>query len=69
MLWLAVASEDAEPAARAIRERWAKGLDAEALACAEREVDLDAAEAACPACGEAFETSSLRCSACGLRFG
>jgi len=69
MLWLAVASEDGAAAARAIRDRWANGLDPETLASAEREVDLDAAEAACPACGEAFEPSSLRCPACGLRFG
>jgi hypothetical protein len=68
-LWLAVASEDAPAAAQMIRDRWAEGIDADALACAEREVDLDAAEAACPACGAAFEPSSLRCPACGLRFG
>jgi predicted RNA-binding Zn-ribbon protein involved in translation (DUF1610 family) len=52
-----------------ISERWAAGIDPEAVASAERMVDLDAAEAACPACGEAFQPSALRCPACGLRFG
>ena len=69
MLWLAVAGPDAERAARAIRDHWARGLDPEALAAAECAVDLDAESAACPACGAAFATSDLRCRSCGLRFG
>jgi len=69
MLWLAVASQDAPAAAQLMRDRWGEHLDPEALACAERPVDMDAEEAACPACGEPFQPSSLRCPACGLRFG
>lgn len=37
-------------------------------------VDLEAAEATCPACGEAFDPGGLsagggRCPGCGLRLG
>ncbi len=68
-MWLAVAGQDAERAAQVIRGNWARHLDPEALAAAECTVDLDAESAACPACGEAFAPSDLRCTSCGLRFG
>ena len=44
-------------------------MDPEVLAAAECAVDLDAESAACPACGEAFKPSDLRCGSCGLRLG
>jgi predicted amidophosphoribosyltransferase len=56
-------------AARLVQEHWGQDVDPEALARASGAIDLDAASACCPACGEAFPTSAKRCPACGLRFG
>ena len=56
-------------AARIVFEHWGGDLDPHVLEQASKPVDLDAAEASCPACGAAFETSGQRCPKCGLRFG
>jgi hypothetical protein len=66
---LAVAGSDALAAEGLVRDLWAAELDPGALAAAERTVDMDSAEALCPACGATFDTSEPRCSGCGLRFG
>jgi hypothetical protein len=66
---LAVAGSDGGAAENVVRALWAAELDPDALAAAERAVDLDEAEALCPACGARFDTSEARCSGCGLRFG
>jgi hypothetical protein len=68
-LWLAVASQDAQRAALVVQELWGNELDPEVVAAASRSIDLDAAQATCPACGETLATADLRCGACGLRFG
>jgi hypothetical protein len=67
-LWLAVASEDAQRAARIVHGLWGRELDPGALAAASRAIDLDAHEAACPACGAGFSPAATRCPGCGLRF-
>ena len=46
-----------------------EGLDEDARRAAEATIDLDAAENSCPACGESFAPTDLRCPSCGLRFG
>jgi uncharacterized paraquat-inducible protein A len=66
---LAVASSDAVAAERVVRDLWAAELDPGALAAAERTVDMDSAEARCPACDATFDPSEARCPGCGLRFG
>ncbi len=68
-LWLAVATADATDAARALHEYWAGDLPPEAVLAAETPIDLDSSEAACPACGAAFDPKRARCPACGLRLG
>jgi uncharacterized OB-fold protein len=52
-----------------VRAQWAAELDPAAVVAADGMVDLDAAEARCPACGALFATSAARCPGCGLRFG
>ncbi|MCC7011751.1 MAG: hypothetical protein IT454_04235 [Planctomycetes bacterium] len=49
-------------------EHWGREIDPSALARASGEINLDADEATCPACGEAFKTSAAKCPSCGLRF-
>ncbi|HED65885.1 MAG TPA: hypothetical protein ENJ09_10065 [Planctomycetes bacterium] len=66
---LAVASEEAEAAQRAIDEHWKSGLDEQARAAADASIDLDAEVWNCPACTAAFPRGSARCPECGLRFG
>ena len=46
-----------------------RGLSDVERSAARAVVDFDAPEAACPACGTTFPTSSTRCPDCGLNFG
>ena len=48
---------------------WAQGQDEAILEQAEKAIDLDAAQAECPACGTPFAPTAGRCPGCGLRFG
>lgn len=69
---LAVAGEDVARGMEALREHWAQFLPDESdpdLALVDVSVDLDAEEARCPACGDAFGTAAARCPGCGLRLG
>lgn len=67
-MWLAVASTEVGAAQHWIHEHWAEGLDDAARAAADATVDLDAAEATCPACQTVFDPAAGRCPDCGLRF-
>ena len=46
---------------------WAQGVPEDVVANADRAIDLDAAEATCPACLATFATGPNRCPSCGLR--
>lgn len=65
---LAVAGADGVAADRVVRSLWAADLAPDALAVAECAVDMDGADAICPACGATFDTAEPRCTDCGLRF-
>lgn len=67
--WLAVASQDRERARHVLRSYWAGDLDSRVVEAAEREVDLDAEQAVCPACQASFQPQSGQCPECGLRLG
>lgn len=66
---LAVAGDEAEAAAAEIDAHWARDLDEEACAAAERSIDLDAEVWSCPACTAEFPRGTPRCPECGLRLG
>jgi len=64
-----VASEDVEAAQSIYDAHWGEELDEEARVAASREIDLDAEENSCPACGSRFATGGTHCPECGLRVG
>lgn len=66
--WLLAPHEHRESARQALQEFWGQGLDPDAIQAASREVDLDAEQAECPACGSAFTTDATECPECGLHF-
>ena len=67
-MWLVVASEHLPAAAKALTEHWAKDLP-DGVDASEVTIDLDADEAACPACGASFDAGRAHCPDCGLRVG
>jgi len=69
-LWLAVAGPDRATALKAIEAAWVDSLDEESRqAAGDGVIDLEAAEAACPACGHVFDPKAGRCPDCGLFLG
>ena len=63
-----VASEHLPAAGQALTEHWAKDLP-DGAGASEVTIDLDADDAACPACGTGFEVGRSHCPGCGLRVG
>jgi hypothetical protein len=72
-MWLAVANQDFEGAARAL-EAWADEElqasipDPEVRRLATSVVDLDAESSTCPACSATVPRDAERCPGCRLRF-
>ncbi len=66
---LAVASDDVEVAAEALRAEWRGLLDEEQHAAADLVLDFSAAEMTCPACLTTFATGPDECPECGLNLG
>ena len=54
---------------RCIEAEFLEGLDEDARRAATAVIDLDAAENACPACGDPFTGAPSSCPSCGLRIG
>jgi hypothetical protein len=66
-LSLAVASTDASACMELLNADWGSELSPEVLERSSTAIDLDAASALCPACGDALQPASGRCPGCGLR--
>jgi hypothetical protein len=68
-LLLVTLPENLDAARSALEAHWNDDLDDDAKAAVSTVVDLDAAEATCPACMNTFPTDATRCPECGLNFG
>ena len=69
-MWLAVASTDAEPAAKALEAAWASEASEEELAAASHIINHhEDGEITCPACLHEFEAGPTACPDCGLNLG
>jgi uncharacterized protein YfaQ (DUF2300 family) len=67
--WLLAPHEHLDAAKQALQDFWGQDLDPETIQAASREVDLDAEQADCPACGTPFTPTAAECPECGLHFG
>ena len=66
---LAVVSEQAMDAARALQEHAYEQMDEVERQASEVTIDLDADESTCPACMGTIPKGSSLCPSCGLRIG
>ncbi|MCP3919113.1 MAG: hypothetical protein GY711_26520 [bacterium] len=69
MLWLAVASQDAQRGNEVLQAHADAQLDEAGRRAASTVIDLDAETSECPACTGTIPQGSARCPECGLRFG
>ena len=63
---LAVASDDAQRAIKALRDEWYDKASEDERAAAVAVVDHNASEITCPACGTVFASGPPECPDCGL---
>lgn len=68
-MWLAVASQDREPALRVLQSHWDLAAGEHGRRADANVIDLDASQHTCPACETVFAAGLARCPGCGLRLG